>query len=154
MPPTDPGPLIASIDGGARGNPGAAGFGVYVQDPSGREVASLYGFLGTQTNNVAEYAGLLAALRYAAGVGAKSLSVRSDSELLVRQINGRYRVKNPRLLTLYRAAIHMIRKMESVTVEHVRREQNVEADRLANEAMDTRGEQPEGITEGLLSAGS
>ncbi len=146
----DPVSLIASVDGGARGNPGEAGFGVHITDPGGREVASLYGYLGTQTNNVAEYAGLLAALRYAADRGVRSLTIRSDSQLLVRQINGEYRVKNTRLITLHRAAIHLIRKIGSVTVEHVPRDRNVEADRLANEAMDTRSEQPEGITDGLL----
>lgn len=142
--------LIANIDGGARGNPGTAGFGVFVQDESGEEVASLYGYLGEQTNNVAEYAGLLAALRYAASRGARRLRVRSDSQLLVRQINGEYKVKNSRLLELHRAARGMISRIGGVTVEHVRREQNKDADRLANEAMDTRGESPEGITDGLL----
>lgn len=142
--------LIASIDGGARGNPGTAGFGVFVQDESGEEVASLYGYLGVQTNNVAEYAGLLAALRYASSHDARRLRVRSDSELLVRQINGEYKVKNPRLMELHRAARGMISRIGGVTVEHVRREQNKDADRLANEAMDTRGESPEGITDGLL----
>jgi len=142
--------LVASIDGGARGNPGSAGFGVFVQDESGAEVASLYGYLGEQTNNVAEYAGLLAALRYASGAGARRLRIRSDSELLVRQVNGEYRVKNPRLAQLHAAARGMMSRIGNVTVEHVRREQNKDADRLANEAMDTRGESPEGITDGLL----
>ena len=142
--------LIANIDGGARGNPGASGFGVFVQDESGEEVASLYGYLGEQTNNVAEYAGLLAALRYASSQGARRMKIRSDSELLVRQINGEYRVKNPRLIELHRAARGLISRIGGVTVEHVRREQNKDADRLANEAMDTRGESPEGITDGLL----
>lgn len=142
--------LVASIDGGARGNPGSSGFGVFVQNEEGEEVASLYGYLGEQTNNVAEYAGLLAALRYASGAGARRLRVRSDSELLVRQINGEYRVKNPRLAQLHAAARGMMSRIGNVTVEHVRREQNKDADRLANEAMDTRGESPEGITDGLL----
>lgn len=142
--------LIANIDGGARGNPGESGFGVYVQDEQGREVASLHGYLGHQTNNVAEYAGLLAALRYAAGRGVSRLTIRSDSELLVRQVNGQYRVKNPMLRKLHQAALSLMRGCGRVTVEHVRREQNRQADRLANEAMDTRGDDPPGIADGLL----
>ncbi|MFQ5701809.1 MAG: ribonuclease HI family protein [Acidobacteriota bacterium] len=142
--------LIANIDGGARGNPGAAGFGVYIRDEAGGEVASLYGYLGRQTNNVAEYAGLLAALRYALQHDVTQLRVLSDSQLLVRQINGQYRVKNPTLKRLHRAAKALMRQMEHVTVDHVKREANRDADQLANEAMDTRGESPEGITAGLL----
>ena len=142
--------MIAHIDGGARGNPGTAGFGVHVQDEEGREVASLYGYLGVQTNNVAEYAGLLAALRWALQQNARPLTIRSDSELLVRQISGVYRVKNPVLQKLHASAMSLIRQVGQVRVTHVRREQNKEADRLANIAMDTRGEQPEGIVTGLL----
>jgi len=142
--------LTANIDGGARGNPGEAGFGVFVHDGAGTEVASLYGYLGRQTNNVAEYAALLAALRWAEQQGLDGLRVVSDSELLVRQISGRYRVKNPGLLKLYRRALRLIDRVGKVTVEHVRRENNRDADRLANEAMDTRGEQPPGILAGLL----
>ncbi|HET9481535.1 MAG TPA: ribonuclease HI family protein [Candidatus Polarisedimenticolia bacterium] len=143
--------IIANIDGGARGNPGPSGFGVHIQDEKGNELARLYGFLGHQTNNVAEYAGLLAALRYAAGRGITRLRVRSDSELLVRQINGEYRVKNPVLQRLHQSALALMDRVGSVRVEHVRREENKEADRLANEAMDSRTEQPAGITEGLLA---
>jgi len=113
-------------------------------------VASLYGYLGHQTNNVAEYVALLAALRWAAEQNIAELRVLSDSELLVRQIEGRYRVKNPALLKLYRRALRLMDRIERVTVEHVRRENNRDADRLANRAMDTRGEQPEGIVSGLL----
>jgi len=142
--------LQASIDGGARGNPGASGFGVHIQDEGGNEVASLYGFLGHQTNNVAEYAALLAALRYAVLHGVKRLRIRSDSELLVRQVTGVYRVKNPVLQKLHGAALSLMRQLGTVKIEHVRREQNREADRLANVAMDTRGEQPEGVCAGLL----
>jgi ribonuclease HI len=148
--PTSSLTLVANIDGGARGNPGEAGFGVYVQDELGREVASLYGYLGHQTNNVAEYAALLAALRYGAGRGVARLKIRSDSELLVRQINGQYRVKNPVLRRLHQAAQSLMGRCGQVTVEHVRREQNHQADRLANEAMDTKQEDPPGIATGLL----
>ena len=142
--------LLANIDGGARGNPGAAGFGVYVQDDKGQEVASLYGYLGYQTNNVAEYAGLLAALKFALDSGAVALKIRSDSELLVRQISGRYRVKNLALQRLHGKAIALMRKVGKVTVDHVRREQNRDADRLANMAMDTRQDSPAGVSQGLL----
>jgi ribonuclease HI len=143
--------VIAHIDGGARGNPGTAGFGVHVQDEEGREIASLYGYLGVQTNNVAEYAGLLAALRWALQQNARPLMIRSDSELLVRQISGVYRVKNPVLQKLHAAAVSLMRQVGEVKITHVRREQNKEADRLANLAMDTRGQQPDGIVSGLLT---
>ncbi|HZI93142.1 MAG TPA: ribonuclease HI family protein [Patescibacteria group bacterium] len=145
--------LIVNIDGGARGNPGTAGFGVYVQDEQGDEVASLYGYLGHQTNNVAEYAALLAALKDAIARGATTLKVRSDSELLVRQISGEYRVKNPVLQRLHLRARELMAKLAKVgkvTVEHVRREQNKDADRLANLAMDTRQDSTPGLSEGLL----
>lgn len=142
--------MIAHIDGGSRGNPGTAGFGVHVQDEDGRELAALYGYLGVQTNNVAEYAGLLAALRWALQHDTRRLSIRSDSELLVRQISGVYRVKNPVLQKLHASALALMRQVGQVKVTHVRREQNKEADRLANLAMDSRGEQPEGVAAGLL----
>jgi len=146
----DRGRVIASIDGGARGNPGNAGFGVYFCTPDGVEIASLYGYLGRRTNNVAEYAGLLAALRHALEMGFDRLEIRSDSQLLVRQINGEYKVKNPDLKRLHAVALALIRRIGNVRVRHVPREQNKEADRLANEAMDTRAESPDGITRGLL----
>jgi len=142
--------LIAHIDGGSRGNPGEAGFGVYIQSEEGQEVASLYGYLGFQTNNVAEYAGLLAALKYAVDHGVSRLAIRSDSELLVRQINGQYRVRNTRLQQLHAAALSLMRHVGAVTVGHVRREQNKDADRLANLAMDTKRDQPQGVAAGLL----
>lgn len=142
--------MIAYIDGGARGNPGTAGFGVYLEDDDGHEIASLFGYLGKRTNNVAEYAGLLAALRYAVDNDVERLAIRSDSELLVKQINGLYRVKNPTLQHLVAKARKLMGRLERITVEHVRREQNVNADRLANMAMDTRSQEPEGVADGLL----
>ncbi len=142
--------MIAHIDGGSRGNPGEAGFGVYIQSEEGHEVASLYGYLGIQTNNVAEYAGLLAALKYAVEHGVSRLAIRSDSELLVRQINGQYRVRNTRLQQLHASALSLMRHVGAVTVGHVRREQNKDADRLANLAMDTKRDQPQGVAAGLL----
>lgn len=126
----------AYTDGGSRGNPGPAGYGVRIEDGSGRLLQELYEALGTATNNVAEYRGLLAALRWARDHGVTALRVRSDSELLVKQMKGIYRVKNPGLQPLHREAQALAREVGRVTFEHVRREQNAEADRLANKAMD------------------
>jgi ribonuclease HI len=147
--PPDPVTLVIHIDGGARGNPGPAGFGVHVASPDGSPVAELYGFLGIQTNNVAEYAALIAALRYAIEAGARSVQIRSDSELLVKQLRGDYRVKSPGLLPLYQEALRLMRGLPRVTVEHLRRALNKDADALANRAMDTRSEDPPGVTSGL-----
>jgi probable phosphoglycerate mutase len=126
----------AHIDGGARGNPGPAGYGVVVQDASGRKVAELSEYLGHQTNNYAEYQGLLGVLRYALTNGVKALSVVSDSELMVRQMKGIYKIKNPDLRKLYDEAQQMVRKLDYFEIRHAMREHNVDADRLANEAMD------------------
>lgn len=126
---------IAYIDGGARGNPGPAGYGVLIQTVDG-ETAELKGPLGITTNNVAEYQGLLAALRWALTHGVRRLHVRSDSELLVRQMNGQYRVRHPGLQPLHQEARALARQIGEVRFEHVRRDMNREADRLANEAMD------------------
>ena len=126
----------AHIDGGARGNPGPAGYGVVVHDPTGRRVAELSEYLGHQTNNYAEYQGLLGVLRYALANGVKALKVVSDSELMVRQMKGIYKVKNPDLRRLYEDAQQMVRKLEYFEIRHAMREHNVDADRLANEAMD------------------
>ncbi|HZM61309.1 MAG TPA: ribonuclease HI family protein [Vicinamibacterales bacterium] len=129
------GSAIANIDGGSRGNPGPAGYGVRVEQPDGT-IVELKEFLGTCTNNVAEYSGLLAALRWAAEHGVSQLRIRSDSELLIKQMRGEYRVKNPGLQPLYEEARALARTIGRVTFEHVRREFNKDADRLANEAMD------------------
>ncbi len=128
--------LIAHIDGGARGNPGPAGYGVVITDQAGHKVAALSEYLGHQTNNYAEYSGLLAALDYALEHGHKALKVVSDSELLVKQIQGEYKVKSPALLELYQRAKQMIDKLEWFSIGHTLREGNREADRLANLAMD------------------
>jgi len=132
---THGGTAIANVDGGSRGNPGPAGYGVRVEQPDGT-VIEIKKFLGTCTNNVAEYSGLLAALRWAAEHGVSQLRVRSDSELLVKQMRGEYRVKNPGLQPLYEEARALARTIGRVTFEHVRRELNKDADRLANDAMD------------------
>jgi len=128
--------LVAHSDGGARGNPGPAGFGVVIKDESGKKVATLSEYLGHQTNNFAEYQGLIAALEYALEHGPKALKVISDSELLVRQIKGIYKVKNPTLQDLHARAKELIRQLEWFSIGHALREHNQEADRLANEAMD------------------
>ncbi len=138
-PPAQPEPetyLIAHVDGGARGNPGPAGFGVVIQDNHGHPVAKLSRFLGHNTNNFAEYSGLLAALDYAVQQGAKGLKVVSDSELMVRQMLGIYKVSSPQLRDLYERARALSRKLDFFRIEHVYREKNREADRLANQAMD------------------
>ena len=128
--------LVAYIDGGARGNPGPAGYGVRIETPDGSVVEELTGALGITTNNVAEYNGLLAALRWAVDHGARDFHIRSDSELLVKQMRGEYRVKHPGLQPLAAQARLLIMELGRVSFEHVRREHNVEADRLSNLAMD------------------
>src|SRR5712692_622375 len=128
--------LIAYSDGGARGNPGPAGYGVVIKDQSGQKIAALSEYLGHQTNNFAEYQGLIAALEYALENEHKALKVVSDSELLVRQIKGVYKVKNAMLRDLHSRAKQLIAQLEWFSIEHALREHNREADRLANAAMD------------------
>jgi len=128
--------LVAHSDGGARGNPGPAGYGVVIRDESGKKVAHLSEYLGHQTNNFAEYQGLIAALEYAIQHGPKALKLISDSELLVRQIKGIYKVKNAVLQDLHHRAKELIAQLDWFSIGHALREQNRDADRLANEAMD------------------
>ena len=128
--------LIAYSDGGARGNPGPAGYGVVIKDETGKKLAALSEYLGHQTNNVAEYQGLIAALEYTIEHGYKALKVISDSELLVRQIKGIYKVKNSVLKDLHARAKELIAKLDWFSIEHVLRGENSDADRLANEAVD------------------
>jgi ribonuclease HI len=128
--------LVAHSDGGARGNPGPSGYGVIICDERGRKVAALSEYLGHQTNNFAEYQGLIAALEYALEHGPKALKLISDSELLVRQIKGIYKVKNPTLQDLHGRAKELISQLDWFSIGHALREQNRDADRLANEAMD------------------
>lgn len=128
--------IVAYIDGGSRGNPGPAGYGVRVETAQGEVIEELHGSIGEATNNVAEYRGLLAALQWALDHGHTGLLVRSDSLLLVRQMRGEYRVKHPGLQPLHAAAQGLARRIGQVRFEHVRREANVGADRLANQAMD------------------
>jgi ribonuclease HI len=128
--------MILYIDGGSRGNPGPAGFGVRVEAEDGRLLAEISEAIGVATNNVAEYRGLLAALRYAVGNGASRVLVRSDSLLLVKQMRGEYRVKHANLKPLVADANRLVRQVGHVDFEHIRREFNTEADALANQAMD------------------
>jgi ribonuclease HI len=128
--------LIAHVDGGARGNPGPAGFGVVIEDNRGQRIWEISQFVGLNTNNYAEYMGLLAALSYAAQHPSRALKVISDSELMVRQIGGIYKVRSPNLLDLYARARGLIRQLQWFCMEHTLREGNRDADRLANEAMD------------------
>jgi ribonuclease HI len=128
--------LIAHTDGGARGNPGPAGYGVVIHDARGTKIAGLSEYLGRQTNNFAEYQALIGALEYAVKHGPKALKVISDSELLVRQIKGIYKVKEPTLRDLHARASQLIRQLDWFEVEHTLRGGNREADELANQAMD------------------
>ena len=128
--------LVAYIDGGARGNPGPAGFGVRVEQPDGTLVEEFAEAIGVATNNVAEYRGLLAALEWAKTHGHPALHVRSDSLLLVQQMRGIFKVKNAGLQPLHAKARLLAHDIGRVTFEHVGRAKNAHADRLANAAMD------------------
>jgi probable phosphoglycerate mutase len=128
--------VTAYCDGGSRGNPGPAGYGVFIQGPNGEKLAELSEFLGRTTNNVAEYRALLGALEWALEHGRNRLRVVGDSELLVKQIQGRYKVASPDLRPLYEEAKRRIARLDGFRIEHVLRGKNREADRLANEAMD------------------
>jgi ribonuclease HI len=126
----------ANIDGASRNNPGPASYGVVIRDPRGEIVARLKKYIGRMTNNVAEYYALIAALDYAQSHGIRALRVESDSELLVKQMRGQYKVKNADLRPLFERARKMSQALESFRIDHVYREQNREADALANEALD------------------
>jgi ribonuclease HI len=128
--------FTAHCDGGSRGNPGPSGYGAIIEDSSGRVVASLSQFLGIQTNNYAEYSGLIAALQWANENGAKHLRVVSDSELMVKQMKGQYKIASPGLRPLFEQARRLAARLEKFEMRHTLRGGNKEADRLANEAMD------------------
>ena len=123
--------VVANIDGGARGNPGPAAYGVVIRNSKGEVLHELAEYLGNQTNNYAEYSGLMAALEYAVSNGISSIRIFSDSELLVRQMRGQYKVSNPVLKDFYQRAQALIRKLGHVSIEH-------EADRLVNQVLDSR----------------
>jgi ribonuclease HI len=126
------------VDGASRGNPGPAGYGVFMKTDSG-EIIEISGYLGTTTNNVAEYSGLLEALETARSEGADEVEIVSDSELLVKQMLGAYRVKHPNLIPMHHRAKTMARQFGRFSIRHTLRAGNKDADRLANEAVD-RGE--------------
>jgi ribonuclease HI len=128
--------FTAHCDGGSRGNPGPAGFGAVIEDPDARVAARLSEYLGRQTNNFAEYSGLVAVLNWATKQGVKRLRVVSDSELMVKQMKGQYKVANPGLRPLWEEARRLASRLDSFDITHTLRAGNAEADRLANDAMD------------------
>lgn len=134
--PAPTGMYTAHIDGASRGNPGPASYAVILEGPEGNAVLELSKYIGRETNNVAEYYGLITALDYATSHGIKRLRIRSDSELLVRQMQGRYKVKSPDLKPLHERAAKLARALERFEIDYVPREQNRDADRLANAALD------------------
>lgn len=134
------GGMRAWIDGACRGNPGEAGFGVVAEAGDGEE--QLGGFLGRTTNNVAEYAALVAALSWAGRRGVERLELFSDSQLLVRQLNGAYRVKAPHLVPIFLKVLELRRALERLDAKHLPREENRHADKLANLAIDQRTAPP------------
>lgn len=139
--------VIVHIDGASRGNPGPAAYGVVMETVDGSRLAAFSGYLGKTTNNVAEYQGLLAALEHALSKGYSRIYVQTDSELLALQIKGVYRVKNAGLKPLWEQVRQLIARLESFSIEHVLRERNREADRLANLALDAArsGKRPEAV---------
>ncbi|HET9705474.1 MAG TPA: ribonuclease HI family protein [Vicinamibacterales bacterium] len=128
--------ITAYFDGGARGNPGPAGYGVYIVDALGNVLSEQHGSLGTATNNIAEYHGLIAALQWAVEHDVKQITVKGDSQLIVEQMRGNYKVKNEGLKPLYLQARMLVMQIGDVRFEHVPREQNKDADRLSNLGMD------------------
>ncbi len=128
--------VVAYSDGASRGNPGPASFGAVVYDEAGAELRAISQALGIATNNQAEYRGAIAALEAALDLGASALELRMDSELIVRQLEGRYRVRNPKLRPLYEQLVELRGRFRRFAVRHVPREKNRVADRLANEALD------------------
>jgi phosphoribosylglycinamide formyltransferase-1 len=130
--------ITAYTDGASRGNPGPAAAGFILADNAGARLRARAFFLGEATNNVAEYTALVKAVEEANSLGAKNLTIFSDSELLVKQMNGKYKVKSAQIEPLFKKALHLLGKIESWKIQHVRRERNKEADRLVNEALNLR----------------
>ncbi|HTH24017.1 MAG TPA: ribonuclease HI family protein [Vicinamibacterales bacterium] len=128
--------ITAYFDGGARSNPGPAGYGVYIVDDAGNVLAELSGSLGNTTNNIAEYNGLIAALQWAVDNKVTQITIKGDSLLIVEQMRGNYKVKNEGLRPLHMQARMLVMQIGDVKFEHVRRELNKEADRLSNVGMD------------------
>ncbi len=140
--PVSPRELVAYVDGGSRGNPGPSGLGVVIQDTRGRTLKTFSEYLGETTNNVAEYRALVAALEYAVSERAERLKVYCDSELVALQMRGRYRVQSAHLRPLYLRARELADRLPQFSIVTLPREQNRQADRLANEAMDRGGASP------------
>ena len=151
-PAAPPATHVAYVDGASRGNPGPAAYAAILRSPERKEVIRIGKPLGIATNNAAEYYALITALDYAAHHGIKSLRVRSDSELLVNQMNGRYRVRSKDLKPLHERAAKLANQLEHFTIEHVPREENREADALANEALDRGGSGSKFFNGKLLAA--
>jgi ribonuclease HI len=128
--------VIIYTDGAARGNPGPAAIGVAIKDETGRLIAGISRRVGITTNNQAEYQAIIAALEKAVSLGAKHVALKSDSELVVKQLNGRYKVKKAVLRPLYQRVIQLIGSLDGFTIAYIPREQNTEADKLANKALD------------------
>jgi ribonuclease HI len=129
--------VVIHTDGAARGNPGPAAIGVIVTDETGNLLARISRHIGMTTNNQAEYQAIIAALDKAITMGARHVVLKSDSELVVKQINGRYKIKSTALRPLYQKVVQLIGSLESFAISYIRREQNAAADALANEALDT-----------------
>lgn len=129
--------VVVSTDGGARGNPGPAAIGASICDIEGNELSVVSEAIGNTTNNVAEYTAVVRGLEEALDIGATKVRLRSDSELLIRQIEGRYKVKALHLIPLHRQVRELLASFESASIEHVRREFNKRADALVNEALDS-----------------
>lgn len=129
---------ILYTDGAARGNPGPAGAGAFICTEDGKVVAEIAEYLGETTNNVAEYQGLIVGLKKLVELGAQSVEVRADSELMVKQMKGEYRVKHPNLIPLHKEVLGLLKSIPMFTIKHVRREFNKDADRLSNQAIDNR----------------
>jgi ribonuclease HI len=128
--------VIVHCDGAARGNPGPAGIGILIEEPGGRDLARIAQGIGVATNNVAEYTAAIEGLRRAAELGAGRVLLQSDSRLLIEQLAGRFRVKNPTLIRLHGEVRQLLPRFAEVRFEHVPRERNRQADRLANQGVD------------------
>jgi ribonuclease HI len=137
--------IVINIDGAARGNPGPAGYGIYATDVDGEQAAQAFGYIGEQTNNFAEYTALLAAFELARKNKWNRLRIKSDSQLLVRQMRGEYKVKNTTLQAFHRRARSLRAKFDYCSIEHIKRSENKEADRLANVAINKQISEPRDI---------
>lgn len=126
------------IDGAARGNPGEAGIGIVIQEAQGEKIRQLYKYIGQTTNNIAEYTALVYGLQEALMLGLKEVTILSDSELLIKQLNGEYRVKNASLKSLYEQFLHLKPGFNKLEVKQIGRAENKEADKFANQAIDSR----------------